>query len=255
MNTLQEVLDACEVEGKTIKFPKQQIDRPLYMEAKKALEKAGGKWKGGKVWGFVFDTDPTDKLRRLRGGDNVNDKKEFQFFETPSDVINMMLGMLPEHFDRKSIKRACEPSCGRGKIVRAINQIFGISPDVYEAMPENLQLLEEAKKAGDLSFNLMGENWLQHNPRRKYDLILANPPFTKGQDVDHITHMYDCLNKGGVLIAIASSSWTFNGQKKFTAFRDFVRSNKGYKKIDLDSGAFKESGTLVNTTIIRLIKE
>jgi hypothetical protein len=62
MTTNEEVLQNCTVEGTTVKLPNVQLDRKLYQEVAKALELIGGKWKGGKVFGFVFATDPTDLL-------------------------------------------------------------------------------------------------------------------------------------------------------------------------------------------------
>ena len=59
METL-EILKNSKVEGNIIKLPQGQLDRQQYLEVKKKLELIGGKWKGGKVMGFVFEEDPTD---------------------------------------------------------------------------------------------------------------------------------------------------------------------------------------------------
>ena len=65
MTTKEQVLQNCTVEGTVIKLPNVQLDRKLYQEVAKALELIGGKWKGGKVFGFVFATDPTDLLFQI----------------------------------------------------------------------------------------------------------------------------------------------------------------------------------------------
>ena len=85
MTTKEQVLQNCTVEGTVVKLPNVQLDRKLYQEVAKALELIGGKWKGGKVFGFVFATDPTDLLHQIANGEKGNLKKEFQFFATPEN--------------------------------------------------------------------------------------------------------------------------------------------------------------------------
>ena len=67
-----EVLQNCKVEENVIKLPDTQLDRKEYLEVKKALELIGGKWKGGKISGFVFKTDPTDLLNQIANGEKRN---------------------------------------------------------------------------------------------------------------------------------------------------------------------------------------
>ena len=65
-------LKACTVENNVVKLPDVQLDRKVYLEVKKALELIGGKWKGGKVFGFVFSSDPTELLEQITNGENRN---------------------------------------------------------------------------------------------------------------------------------------------------------------------------------------
>jgi hypothetical protein len=51
----------------------------------------GGKWKGGKVFGFVFATDPTELLDQIANGEKRNLKKEFQFFATPEKLADELV--------------------------------------------------------------------------------------------------------------------------------------------------------------------
>jgi hypothetical protein len=61
------------------------------MEVKNKLELIGGKWKGGKVGGFVFQEDPTDMLEQIANGENRKLKKEFQFFATPDELADKLV--------------------------------------------------------------------------------------------------------------------------------------------------------------------
>ena len=75
-----EVLQNCKVEGNIVKLPENQLDRKVYLEVKKSLELIGGKWKGGKVFGFVFNSDPTDLLNKIANGEKRNLKKRISIF-------------------------------------------------------------------------------------------------------------------------------------------------------------------------------
>ena len=61
MQTL-EILQKCTIEENTVKLPNIQLERKEYIEVKNKLELIGGKWKGGKIQGFVFATDPSELL-------------------------------------------------------------------------------------------------------------------------------------------------------------------------------------------------
>ena len=90
MNT-NEVLCNCTVDGLVVKLPDIKLDRKEYLEVAKKLELIGGKWKGGKVMGFVFQQDPSDLLEKVCNGENINLKKEFQFFATPSITADFVV--------------------------------------------------------------------------------------------------------------------------------------------------------------------
>ena len=87
MTTKEQVLQNCTVEGTLVKLPNVQLDRKLYQEVAKSLELIGGKWKGGKVFGFVFATDPTDLLNQISNGEKRNLKKEFQFLQLLKNLL------------------------------------------------------------------------------------------------------------------------------------------------------------------------
>ena len=69
-----------------------------------------------------------------------------------------------------------------------------------------------------LRFNLIGDDFLLNN-RKKYSKIIANPPFSKNQDIDHILEMYNCLKTEGRLVSIASESWVDGNQQKQKDFK------------------------------------
>ena len=243
--TKEQVLQDCTIEENVVKLPNIQLDRKDYQEVAKALELIGGKWKGGKIMGFVFVTDPTDLLDQIANGEKRNLKKEFQFFATPEKLADELVYLA----DLKQHDTILEPSAGQGAIVKAINKVCDVVPDCFELMDVNTLIL---KKSG-LSFNLIGEDFLK-NEGKTYSKIIANPPFTKNQDIDHLKAMYNCLSRGGKLVCITSESWVNGSQKKQVEFKNWLDEIEA-EVIDIEKGAFKESGTAVGGKIVIINKE
>lgn len=244
MTTKEEVLQNCTVEGTVIKLPNTQLDRKLYQEVAKSLELIGGKWKGGKVFGFVFLTDPTDLLEEIANGKKRNPKKEFQFFATPDKLADELIYLA----DVKQHDTILEPSAGQGAIIRAINKVCDVKVDCFELMNVNTIVLN---KTG-LNFNLIGEDFFKHN-NKTYSKIIANPPFTKNQDIDHLREMYECLSRGGRLVCITSESWVNGTQKKQVDFKEWLEKVEA-EILDIEKGSFKESGTMVGGKIVVINK-
>lgn len=238
-------LQSCVVEGLIIKLPDYQLDRKVYQEVAKSLEMIGGKWKGGKVAGFVFNEDPTALLEQIANGEKRNLKKEFQFYATPpaiADWLVQLADIKPEH-------KILEPSAGQGAIINAVNRIL---PEqrvyYYELMPVNQTFLEKIPQSRYLE-----DDYLQHNCLSDFDRIIANPPFAKNQDIDHVMKMYIDLKPGGRLVSIMSKHWLTSTNKKETEFREFVEYHKA-EYHNIEAGAFKESGTMISMQVIVINK-
>ena len=250
MNKL-EALQQCTVDGTTIKLPNVTLDRKVYLEVKTALELIGGKWKGGKVGGFVFATDPTELLQKVAGGEKVNPKKEFQFFGTPAELAKKMVAMA----DISPTSVILEPSAGQGAIV---DEILKVTTDgnmvcICEKMPINRDILMK-KYDGKVEFlRVEDDDFLNHPDEVKYDSIIANPPFSKNQDIEHIQKMYTLLQEGGTLVAISSTHWEHSQNNKERAFKQWLDVVGAYQE-DIPAGAFKESGTSIATKLIMIQK-
>jgi type I restriction-modification system DNA methylase subunit len=244
MTTKEEVLKKCTIEGNVIKLPNVELDRKLYKEVASSIVKIGGKWKGGKVFGFVFLTDPTDLLNQISNGEKRNLKKEFQFFGTPDEYCDKLVVLA----DIKPDDSICEPSAGQGAIIKAINKVTDTIPDCFELMENNRIVL----KNSGLKFNLISDDFLKYKGN-KYDKIIANPPFSKNQDIDHIKAMYQSLKNGGRLVSISSDMWYSGTQKKQIEFKNWLFELNAVI-IEIPKGAFKESGTMVGGIIIVINK-
>ncbi len=243
-----EVLKNCSIDGLVVKLPEGQLERIVYTEVKKFLEQVGGKWKGGKTQDFVFEEDPTELLQMQANGEGKNLKKEFQFFATPNIIAQMIVCMLGTVTPDMKI---LEPSAGDGALIKELCSTFDdLFVDCFELMELNRKKLSKIKNA-----NLLGEDFLlAEGLEGKYDIIIANPPFTNNQDITHIWKMYECLKPGGRLITIASPSWTFGSQKKQIQFREWFEGLENTDRQDLDPGQFAESGTNVRTLLLTINK-
>ena len=99
----------CRVEQNVIKLGSTQLSREDYLQIKKLLESRGGKWKGGKTSGFVFDSDESAATvyASICDGDLENKKNVFQFFPTPDNIADRMVEKLniPSEIDVKFLER------------------------------------------------------------------------------------------------------------------------------------------------------
>ena len=159
-----------------------------------------------------------------------------------------MAKKLVELADLKQHDTILEPSAGQGAIIKAINQACDCVPDCFELMDVNVAILN---KSG-LRFNLIGDDFFKHDDKT-YTKIIANPPFAKNQDIDHLKEMFKVLSRGGRLVCITSESWVNGRQKKQVAFREWL-DDINAEVIDVEKGAFKESGTMVGCKIVLINK-
>lgn len=242
------VLKKCTVNGFVVTLPAGQLDRKLYQEVAKHLQHIGGKWKGNKIQGFVFEQDPASLLAGLQDGDGNNIKKEFQFFATPAHLAKRLVDLA----DVTNYQRILEPSAGQGAIINAINQRCDVFVEYCELMPLNRQILEQNFKAAVIGHDFMAPEILE---LPKYDRIIANPPFAKNQDIEHIRRMYSLLNRNGRIVTIASKHWLLSGNKKETDFKNWLDNDViDYRRIDLEPGEFTESGTMISACILIIDK-
>ena len=224
------------VDGKRLELPKDEIFKN-YAQVKKALLDAGGKYK---KCGFEFNDDAQKVKDRLVGGEAINDKKKFQFFATPKALAEKLIDIA----DIDKAHRVLEPSAGQGAISNLVRDI-GADCIVIELMPENAKALTRQ------GYDVVNGCFLEKTAEEigLFDRIVANPPFTKNQDIEHIKKMFSLLSPGGKLVSIASKSWMLGSQKKQVAFREWLDSIGG-TITNVDAGAFKESGTNIASVIV-----
>jgi len=141
-----------------------------------------------------------------------------------------------------------EPSAGQGSIIEHINKQCSVIPECFELMETNKLILNKT----NLNFNLIGDDFL-NSDNKGYSKIVANPPFSKNQDITHVYKMYEKLNRGGRIVTIMSKHWQNSTNKKETDFRNFIEELDA-EVIEIEVGQFKESGTNISSIIVILDK-
>lgn len=240
-NEILDILNQSRIEGNLLYLPDIKLDRSTYVSVNKVLESIGGKWSR-KLKAHEFSTDIEEILEDIiNTGEYTDKKKEYQYFPTPTELAEKLVDMA----DIKPEDDVLEPSAGIGNIVDVI-KVKSSNISVCELMGENRKVLK------DKGYNVIAEDFLELKDIR-FSKIIANPPFCKQQDIDHILHMYELLKPGGTLVTICSESPFFRENKKSVEFRQFLEDVNA-EVIELDNGAFKESGTMVKTRIIKIVK-
>lgn len=229
-NEVANVLANSRVEGNNLFLPEGQLDRKLYMAVNKVLTAIKGKWNRG-VKAHVFSEDPCDIVDEiLLTGEYVDQKKEFQFFETPIALAQRLIQMA----DIRDGETKCEPNAGQARIAALMPDC-----DCVELNKENREYLEAN------GFKLVGDDFMEFDGR--YDVFVANPPFSKQQDIDHVNRMIDLANRR--VVSVVSASVLFRDNKKTVSFRERISELGGTIEL-LPDNTFLESGTAVKTCVV-----
>jgi predicted RNA methylase len=254
---VEQVLRAAKLDGNRLVLQGQLMPQ-MYKKVMKVLELIGFKWNRSQKC-HIGEGDSAAKLTEaLAGGKVVDEKKTFQFFETPKQVASRLASLA----DIEPGHSVLEPSAGKGSIVRALQMICpGVATihacELNPQMASDLAILAAASRiAGYGDVQVSCGDFLQFN--QKFDRIVMNPPFAGGQDVEHVRHAYDLLNPGGRVVAIISQSWQYNSTRKYAAFKAWFEGleEDGMAKVaeELPAGTFSESGTEIGTMILVLLK-
>ncbi len=250
-NDVRTVLSTLTIDGNNVIIA-GQLDRKLYQAVNKVLDRIGGKWNR-KAKAHVFDGDPTDRLNNVIESGVLDPKVKTGYFPTPSPIVDEMIE-LAQPFRQEFM--ILEPSAGQGHISDKLKNLpleHRGTVVVCEILPENVQILKEKGYGGyavNSDFFAFSSNCFVNDTR--FDRILMNPPFERQADIDHVTAAYHLLAPNGILIAIMSAGVMFRENKKTVEFREKILEPHQTYLEHLPDGAFKESGTMVNTILLRL---
>ncbi len=163
-----EIIEQGRTDGNMYYLPGQQLDRKTYLEVNKVLECLGGKWNR-KLKAHIFEIDISNAIDDvLLAGEVIDKKKEFQFFETPQNIVSQLIELAEVRIGHTCL----EPSAGRGNIAESLSELAGIGKiTCVELNPEN------AKTLISKGFQVYEGDFLQYPTENKFDRIVMNPPF------------------------------------------------------------------------------
>jgi predicted RNA methylase len=219
-----------------------QFDKKQYAAVKSVMERAGGSYHKN---GFAFKDSGLTIYKRILEGEDYDLKTKFQAFFTPDELAAQVVDLA----EIKAGDKVLEPSAGEGALVKAVNRIHpNMVVDCVELKDDSRAVLN-----GLLCVNLVGSDFMSFRSDPVYDKIVGNPPFSNNQDIDHISKMYSLLKNGGRLVSIASRHCLISKRSKEMRFMKWLASVGG-RVIELERGAFRESGTNVSSVIILIDK-
>lgn len=226
------VLANSRVEKNKLYLPDVQLERKLYTDINKVLIAIKGKWnRNAKA--HIFPENPEQTIENiLQTGEYIDDKKEFQFFETPVSLAEKLVEMAKI----QEGETVLEPSAGKGRISSMIENVHCIELNL-----SNRHYLRSQNQI------VIHDDFMSFSPEDDYHVIIANPPFSKQQDIDHVNKMMDIAKRRVVSIMSASVLWRDN--KKTVAFRKRIEDLGGTFEM-LPDDSFKESGTKVKTCVV-----
>lgn len=173
------------------------------------------------------------------------------YFPTPDPLADRLVEMACI----ESGNTILEPSAGTGNLIDAVLKNHREVKIAYCEL--NCLLLDilhlKYEKVPGVRF--LGRDFFDIDSSQlenRFERIIMNPPFERGQDIDHVSRAwYSLLAPGGILTAVVSAGVFSRKDKKATEFQGVFRRAKSIVQ-DVPEGSFKISGTGVATKIVQL---
>lgn len=220
-----------------------------YDRLKPIIEHIGGHWRE-RFGCFVFKKglNIEEKLEYcLKNGVQVTDQyryqEETQFYPTPNKVAKRVV----ELAEIKKGQSVLEPSAGLGNLLDCIDvpcDILAVEPIVnnvvtlkHKGYPTEMTTFEEI-----------------YDSLPTFNRIIMNPPFSGQRDVKHVMMAYKKLKRHGVLVAIISENALWYKTQLSKDFKRFLERTHAYIE-EVASNSFEESGTSIETVIVKFVKK
>lgn len=233
---IKNILSLSKIDEYSVVLP-SELDRVSYIEVNKFLENSGGQWNK-QFKKHLFRETTKELYQSIDSGVAQDQKQIWQAYFTPKELAVRLVEIA-----EVSGQSCLEPSCGEGAL---LDEIYAQGAFKIQGIELNPEFANQAASKG---YDVVVSDFLTTplNIIEQVDRVVMNPPFTKNQDCKHVEHAYKFLKPGGRLVAIMGNNQT---RKPFIKLIE----DKTYKIKELEKGAFKSSGTMVNTLILTLDK-
>ena len=232
--------------------PIEELTNLEYDKMKPYMESMGGHWRE-RTKGFVFSIPAIERTSHSEYVERI------QFFPTPESVARQMIdlsGILEFNPDNKPF--VLEPSAGHGALLDALDTYAGNRgyrrEIVVEPVEDNANIL---RNKGHYVEEMTFENFYNKHKKNKefrFTHVIMNPPFSGNREATHTMMAYNMLQPGGVLVGIISENVLYYKDQVSLEFQQWLNEHKAEIN-PVEYGAFKESGTTVDTVIIKIVKE
>lgn len=222
---LAEISDSVE-KGRSFSLTYYSIEqKSTEDEVIKVLEYLGGK-SDKNLWRFNYDA--SGAIRTVARTGCLPEQQSHQFYPTELTLAQQVV----ELADIDQYDSVLEPSAGLGGIA---NLLPKKQTTCIEISPVHGEVL---KSQGFRAVII--QDFLKYKPDQKFDKIVMNPPFTKGQAEKHLKHAESLLAKDGKVVAILPAS--LKGKTLITG--------RTHEWSEVIVGAFE--GTQVSVVILEL---
>jgi len=160
-----------------------------------------------------------------------------QLFPTPPTLADRVVAMA----DIAPGDRVLEPSAGFGRLIEAIGRA-AVECDLV-TVEMDFRMVRHLRERWPAARHHQG-NFRAHDVGLlgRFDVVVMNPPFERGEDIQHISHALQMLKPGGRLVSICAA-----GPKQREKIPELPHFDEW---VDLPSGSFRAEGTSVSAAIV-----
>lgn len=177
---------------RTLQFDYREHDKHARAEAEKVLEAIGGvPVTRGHMRHWVFDYEPAPVRDQIVASGCVPDQKSHQFYPTPRYLAARAVELAGIEADDLVL----EPSAGIGGLADLLPKS---RTTCVEVSALHCQVLQQKGLSVEQADFLTWKGG-------KFDRIVMNPPFDRGQWAAHVEHAAGMLKTGGRLVAVLPS--------------------------------------------------
>jgi hypothetical protein len=171
------------------------------------------------------------------------------FYPTPIKLIIKMLSFI----DFRTIRTVLEPSAGSGNIVEEVMKKFKTYNNRYDNKKFDIDCLENDSNLTAIlkskNYRVVGDDFLNYFTYKRYDLIIANPPYSNGDK--HLLKMIELQQNGGKIVCLLNAETLKNPYSNTR--KELIRQLEQYNaKVEFIENAFSdaERKTNVETALI-----
>ncbi len=133
--------------------------------------------------------------------------RKHQYYPTPTELVRSILESMDDQFHDAEEINFLEPCAGDGAICREVQKFFtGLKTPVNIHCIEIEEVFQNSLKGQ--GYHVIGKDFETYNGQPFYDIIIMNPPFSKG--AKFLLKAYDLLNADGRLICILNAETVKN---------------------------------------------